>query len=97
MSNGCGCSNGLLRYVRLPYARRFYVPCVMHDDDDDKGGSEEQRKESDINLFLNMQKLSSRQNHSPYTLTWFTMIALLYYISTSVFGRYYFNYSKTTP
>lgn len=92
MSNGCGCQNGLLKYIKPPYAKKYYAACVLHDYEYDKGGGEEQRKEADTNLFLNMQKVSIRQSRNPYALTWFTLIALLYYISTRLFGRYYFNY-----
>lgn len=92
MSKGCGCQTGLLKFLSIPYGKIFYAACCIHDDDYDKGGGEEQRKEADTNLFLNMQKISSRQSRNPYALTWFTLIALLYYISTRLFGRYYFNY-----
>lgn len=92
MSKGCGCSKGVLRFIKPPYAKKYYAACVLHDNEYDKGGGEEQRKEADTNLFLNMQKVSSRQSRNPYALTWFTLIALLYYISTRLFGRYYFNY-----
>lgn len=92
MSNGCGCAKGMLKYIKPPYAKKYYAACVLHDNEYDKGGGEDQRKEADTNLFLNMQKISSRQSRNPYALTWFTLIALLYYISTRLFGRYYFNY-----
>lgn len=95
MSNGCGCSKGLLKYIKPPYATMYYAACVLHDNEYDKGGGEEQRKEADRHLFVNMQKVSSKQSRNPWALTWFTLIALLYYISTRLFGRYYFNYNNT--
>ena len=96
MSNGCGCSKGVLRFIKPPYAKKYYAACVLHDNEHDKGGSEQKREEADVNLCLNTQKVSIRESSSPYALTWFTLIALLYYISTRVFGRYYFNYTNTT-
>ena len=93
MSNGCGCAKGLLKYIKPPYAKKFYAACVLHDNDYDKGGGRTERKEADMRLFENMQKVSRNQSHNPYTLTWFTLIALLYYISTRVMGRFYFNYA----
>lgn len=94
MSNGCGCSKGLLKYFKPPYAKTFYVPCCMHDDDYDKGGNEQDRKAADRCLFSRMTKLSLRQNTNPWKIVWLVLIALLYYISIRIFGRFYFNYNK---
>ena len=69
MSNGCGCAKGLLKYIKPPYAKKYYAACVLHDNEYDKGCGEEQRKEADTNLFLNMQKISTRQSRNPYALT----------------------------
>lgn len=94
MSNGCGCEKGLLKYLKPPYAKDFYVPCCMHDDDYDRGGSEAERKEADKNLFLRMLKLVLSKTGNPWKIVWFVMIALLYYVSIRIFGRFYFNYKK---
>lgn len=94
MSNGCGCERGVLRYIKPPYARRYYVPCVMHDDAYERGGSDAERKQADIALFNNMQKVSRSLTRKPFTLAWLTFIALLYYVSVRLFGRFYFNYQK---
>lgn len=94
MSNGCGCERGLFRFLKPPYAKRFYIPCVLHDNDYDKGGSKQDRKNADIRLFFRMQCLSRRMNRNPFVLTWFTLIALLYYSSIRIFGSFYFNYQR---
>lgn len=94
MSNGCGCSKGLLKYFKPPYAKIFYVPCCMHDDDYDKGGNEQDRKTADRCLFSRMTKLSLRQHTNPWKIVWLVLIALLYYVSIRIFGRFYFNYNK---
>ena len=94
MSNGCGCERGLLRYVKPPYARKDYVACVIHDDAYERGGTEAERKSADIALFNNMQKISRTATDKPVTLAWFTLIALLYYVSIRIFGRFYFTYHK---
>lgn len=96
MSNGCGCASGILKYIKPPYAKKYLAACAVHDDDYDKGGVEADRKEADRNLFLNMQKLSCKQCRDPYKLTWYTLIALLYYVSTRLFGRFYFSYHEAT-
>lgn len=93
MSNGCGCSKGVLKYIKPPYAERYYAACELHDNAYDKGGGSRDRKEADTNLFLNMQKVSSRQSRNPYALAWFTLIALLYYMSIRLFGSFFFNYA----
>lgn len=93
---GCGCQTGLLRYFKPPYARKFYVPCVLHDDDYDRGGTEEIRKLADRNLYWRMMRLvSGEEGLTPLRHTWFTLIATLYYVSVRVFGRFYFNYTST--
>lgn len=91
MSNGCGCEKGLLKYFRPPYAAFFYVACCMHDDDYDRGGSAEDRKKADRRLFRNMMKLVMKNNGSPWQVLWLTFIALLYYVSVRLFGRFYFK------
>lgn len=93
MSNGCGCQKGVLRFVKPPYAKKFALPCEIHDDDYDIGGDGEMRRKADLSLFLRMLKVS-RNNRNPYAITWFTLIALLYYMSVRIFGRFYFNYKK---
>lgn len=82
----------MLKYIKPPYARKYYLPCVVHDNDYDRGGGEQQRKEADIALFHNMQKVSRTQHRNPFAIAWFTLVALLYYMSIRLFGRFYFNY-----
>lgn len=94
MSNGCGCQKGVLKYIKPPYAKKFVLPCELHDNDYDIGGDGEMRRKADLSLFLRMQKVSQRESRNPYALTWFTLIALLYYMSVRIFGRFYFNYKK---
>lgn len=94
MSNGCGCSKGVLRFIKPPYAKKFVLPCELHDNDYDIGGDGEKRREADKILFLRMLKVSQKDCSNPYALTWFTLIALLYYVSVRIFGRFYFNYKK---
>lgn len=91
MSNGCGCQTGILRFFKPPYAKKFYIPCCIHDDDYDRGGS---RKEADRNLFTNCMKTIIKEETNPFRVVWFTLISLLYYISVRVFGHFYFNYNK---
>lgn len=92
MSNGCGCSKGILKYFRPPYAQTFYVPCCMHDDDYDNGGNSQDRKNADRRLFKRMIKLSLKQYSNPWKIIWFMLISILYYISIRIFGKFYFNY-----
>ena len=92
MSNGCGCSKGVLKYFKPPYADEFYVPCCMHDDDYDKGGNDQDRKVADRLLFSRMVKLSLKLYTNPWKIVWLVLIALLYYSSVRLFGRSYFRY-----
>lgn len=92
MSNGCGCEKGVLKYIKPPYAKMFYVACVMHDDAYDRGGDERQRRAADTDLFRHMVQLVHRSEHKPPRIAWLTLIALLYYMSVRLFGRYFFNY-----
>lgn len=36
-----------MKYIRPPYAKKFYVPCCMHDDDYDRGGNKYTRMFAD--------------------------------------------------
>jgi hypothetical protein len=92
MSKGCGCQTGIFKWLKPPYAKKFYVPCVMHDDDYDKGGTEKERKAADITLYFNILRLIVREPTNPLEKTWMFLIALFYYMSVRVFGRFYFNY-----
>lgn len=60
----------------------------------ERGGSECERKEADIALFGNMQRVSRSHSRMPFTLVLFTLIALLYYASVRLFGRFYFTYHE---
>ncbi|WP_297071344.1 hypothetical protein [uncultured Duncaniella sp.] len=91
MSRGCGCERGVLRYIKPPYARLFYPACCIHDDDYDRGGDNETRKTADRRLFRNCMKIATGLQFSPWKSTWLTLIALLYYVSVRIFGRFYFH------
>lgn len=93
MSNGCGCEKGLLRYVRPPLARYFYAACCVHDDAYDRGGDTGQRKKADKQLFFDMLRIIQQREEKPFRALLYAHIALLYYISVRLFGRFYFNYS----
>lgn len=92
MSNGCGCESGLLKYVKPPYAKKFYIPCCLHDNDYDRGGDGKARWNADKRLFRRCFKLILRQEQSPWKMAWLTLIALLYYSSVRLFGWKFFNY-----
>ena len=92
MGKGCGCQTGMFKYLKPPYARKFHVPCVMHDDDYDWGGNEETRRLADRNLYWRIMAIVAKDDNTPWGNTWFTLIALLYYVSVRIFGRFYFNY-----
>ena len=95
MSNGCGCQKGVLKYIKPPYAKKFYLPCVLHDNDYDKGGDEKMRQSADKWLFRHILKVVRRDNgDNPFMVAWLTLIALLYYVSVRIFGRFYFNYTE---
>lgn len=92
MSNGCGCERGILRYLKPPLAKMFYVACCIHDDDYDKGGKPQERKSADVSLFRNMCKIIERKQCDPWRAFGYTAIALLYYACVRLCGRFYFNY-----
>lgn len=94
MSNGCGCSSGLLKYIRPPYARYFYVACCMHDDDYDRGGDAKARRVADRALFRRCFRLIHDRETSPGRMVWLSLNALLYYASVRIFGRHFFNFNK---
>lgn len=94
MSNGCGCEDGLLKYVKPPYAKKFYIPCCLHDNDYDRGGDRKARRKADRRLFRRCFKLILRQEQNPWKMSWLTLIALLYYSSVRLFGWKFFNYNS---
>lgn len=94
MSKGCGCQKGVLKYIKPPYAKKFYTPCVMHDDDYDRGGDSDDRFDADMNLYVNMMKVVKKENKSMFAVIWFTFIASLYFVGVRLFGNFYFNYKK---
>ena len=89
MSNGCGCQSGILKFFKPPYAKKFYIPCCIHDDDYDRGGN---RKEADQRLFRGCLKIILKEETNPWKISWLTLISLFYYIAVRIFGRFYFNY-----
>lgn len=94
MSKGCGCQKGVLKYIKPPYAKKFYTPCVMHDDDYDRGGDRDDRFDADMNLLVNMMKVVKKENRNLFAVIWFTFIASLYFVGVRLFGNFYFNYKK---
>lgn len=95
MSNGCGCSKGMFKYIKPPYARKFYVACCMHDDDYERGGGKVERFCSDRNLYYRMLAIIERENlKQPWKITWMTVVAYAYYVSVRLFGWHYFNYKQ---
>lgn len=94
MSNGCGCENGILKYLKPPYAKKFYVPCCMHDDEYDIGGTCKQRKLADRNLFCRCVKVVFQEESNPWKMMWLFHIILFYYVVVRLFGWNYFNYDN---
>lgn len=94
MSNGCGCEKGVLKYIKPPYAQKFYIPCCLHDDDYDRGGDKKARQYADRRLFQRCFKLILRQEQSSWRMVWLTLIALLYYCSVRLFGGMFYNYTN---
>jgi len=92
--NGCGCQSGILKWFKPPYAKFFYAACCCHDDDYDKGGDSGDKIIADKMLYSRMLRRVDRLEYSPYKATCLTFIALLYYVSVRIFGRFYFNYKK---
>lgn len=92
--NGCGCSTGLLKYFKPPYAEFFKLCCNAHDVAYDTGGSEENRRHADMWLFNTMITKACDCRFSCVKTTWLTCIALLYYVSVRACGWKYFNYKK---
>lgn len=93
MSNGCGCERGLLKYVKPPYTKYFYAACCLHDNDYDFGGTEADRRLVDKELFSNMLHTIQKNEINPWKMIWLCHIALFYYVSVRIFGRFYFNYT----
>jgi len=73
-------------------AKYFYTACCIHDDDYDRGGNAQDRKEADQGLFLNMLHLIRQRESSPWKVFVFVFVALLYYVSVRLFGRFYYEY-----
>lgn len=92
MKKGCGCTKGILKYIRPPYAKMFYVPCCMHDDDYERGGSKAMRKAADRTLFRGMCRVALREGETPLNVLWLTFVAVGYYAAVRVFGKWYFNH-----
>ena len=93
MSKGCGCESGLFKYIKPPLAKMFYAACCVHDDAYDKGGTSAARKNADVELFINICRIISKQQCGVFRLFYYVCIAVLYYVSVRIFGRYYFNYT----
>lgn len=92
MSNGCGCQSGLLKFIRPPYANKFYVPCCMHDDDYDHGGDKYSRLFADKMLFYRMMKIIIKEDITPCRTLWLVLVAYGYYIAVRLIGWHYYKY-----
>ena len=93
MSKGCGCQTSILRFIKPPYSKYFYVPCCIHDDDYDIGGKELEREIADVKLQANMLKVIERDKTlSLAKRKWLIFISKIYYLSVRFFGKHYFNY-----
>ena len=92
MSKGCGCQTGLFKFLKPPYAKRFQAACELHDNDYDRGGTEGMRRSADRLLYWHIQETVTKEYTTPWTHLWFTLIAMLYYVSVRIFGRFYFKY-----
>lgn len=86
MSNGCGCQTGLLKYLRPPYAKLFYVACCRHDDNYE---SDMPRKEADRLLFRDMLYIVYKGDYKVMYSLFLISIAYLYYICVRLFGWQY--------
>ena len=91
MSNGCGCENGLFKFIKPPYARLFHLPCCLHDDEYDIGGDSNARRIADRNLFTRCVKTIHRNENNPWRMMWLFHIAMMYYVCVRAFGFMYFN------
>lgn len=67
----------------------------MHDDAYDIGGDAQARKMADVLLFARMAKVIAKGNHAPRQHLWLTFIAVIYYYSVRLFGRFFFNYTSS--
>lgn len=92
MSTGCGCQTGILKYIKPPYSNFFHEACCIHDYYYDVGGTKQSRKIADKILFDHCIDRISNLTDSVWKKVWLVHIALFYYISVRLFGRFYFNY-----
>lgn len=93
-SNGCGCSSGLLKFFKPPYAKKFYEACVKHDQDYDRGGSSFDRYCADLDLYGRMTSIIHMEEYKPWRVTWLTLVALTYYVGVRLFGWHYYKYKQ---
>ena len=92
MSNGCGCERGLLKHIKPPLSKMFYVACCIHDDDYDMGGDRAARRTADVTFYRNMCRIISGKDVTPWRSFGYTAAALLYYACVRIFGRFYFRF-----
>lgn len=87
---GCGCQTGLLKYIPIPEASYFYIPCCIHDDNYES--ARVSRKEADLELLsMCLQVIKKDININPFRRLWLKGIAYLYYISVRCFGWAYYG------
>lgn len=92
MSNGCGCESGLLKYIKPPYSKLFYVACCIHDNKYDIGGDKTDRSKADAELFRDMLIIITKGGYNVWKSFYLVTIALIYYISVRLFGKQHFSY-----
>ena len=90
IGKGCGCQKGILKYIPVPEASYFYVPCCIHDDNYDRGILS--RKEADLELLgMCLQVIDRDKDSSNIKKIWLKVCAYGYYLSVRIFGWMYYG------
>lgn len=90
IGKGCGCQTGILKYIPVPEASYFYIPCCIHDDNYDSGMMT--RKEADLELLaMSLQIIERDTTLTKPRKAWLKLCAAGYYIAVRCFGWMYYN------
>lgn len=90
---GCGCQTGILRFIPIPEADYFYIPCCIHDDNYE--GGKISRKEADKELLaMCLQVISRDRSINEYRKTWLKICAYGYYLAVRSLGWMYYGKGK---
>lgn len=90
IGRGCGCQSGIFKYLPVPEADYFYVPCCIHDDNYDRGILS--RKEADRELLAMCLLLIHRDKKiGRGRRFWLKMCAYGYYLAVRCFGWMYYE------